>query len=209
MATLMLVGATGLVGSAVLRLALDDARVERIVAPTRRRLVPHPRLDNPLVDFGHLPAEAAWWPVDAVICSLGTTIRVAGSQDAFRKVDLDYTLAVARLARRHGARAFAFNSAVGANPASRFFYNRVKGEAEQALRACAYPSLTIVRPALLGGERAERRPAEQLSLRLLGALRPLVPSRYRIVPAERVARRLLEAALAGTDGVHIVESENI
>lgn len=209
MPVLMLVGATGLVGSAVLRHALADARVDRIVAPSRRALPAHPRLDNPLVDFDRLPGDASWWAVDAVICALGTTIRAAGSQAAFRKVDLEYPLAVARLAQRHGARSFAFNSAVGADPGSRIFYNRVKGEAEQALRACGYASLTIVRPALLGGERAERRTAESISLGLLGALRPLVPPRYRVVPAGQVARRLLDAALAARDGLHIIESEAI
>lgn len=209
MTTLMLVGATGLVGSAVLRLALQDRRIERVVAPTRRALPPHPKLDNPLVDFAHLPADASWWTVDAAICTLGTTLRAAGSREAFREVDFAYTLAVARLARRHGARVFAYNSAVGASAGSRIFYNRVKGETEQALRTCGFASLTLVRPALLGGERAEYRPAESLSLTLLGALRPLVPARYRVVPAGRVARRLLESALAGSEGVHVIESESI
>lgn len=209
MATLMLVGATGLVGNAVLRLALADSRVTRVIAPARRGLPAHPKLDNPVVDFDRLPEDAAWWAVDAVICTLGTTIRAAGSQGAFRRVDLDYPIRVAQLARRHGARRFAFNSAVGADASSRFFYNRIKGEAETALRALGFPSLTIVRPALLGGHRSERRPAESLSLRLLGALRPLVPPRYRIVAAECVARRLLDAALAAPDGIHVVESESI
>ena len=85
MTTLMLVGATGLVGGAVLAQAQSDARVSRIVALTRRQLPPHPKLENPLVDFEHLPADAAWWAVDAVICTLGTTIRKAGSQEAFRR----------------------------------------------------------------------------------------------------------------------------
>jgi len=209
MTTLMLVGATGLVGQSVLRLALEDSRVDRVVALTRRRLAPHARLDNPLVDFDNLPETAPWWPVDAVVCTLGTTMRAAGSQAVFRRVDLAYPHAVARLARLHGARSFALNSAVGADPHSRIFYNRVKGEAEQALRACGFPSLTIVRPALLGGERAERRPAESFSLALLGALRPLVPARYRIVPAERVARCLLDAAILAAEGVHVIESEAI
>jgi uncharacterized protein YbjT (DUF2867 family) len=130
MTTVMLVGATGLVGGAVLRQAQSDARVDRIVAPTRRELPPHQKLENPLVDFEHLPADAPWWAVDGVICTLGTTIRKAGSQKAFRRVDYDYPLAVARLARQYGARTFALNSATGADPRSRFFYNRVKGEVE-------------------------------------------------------------------------------
>jgi uncharacterized protein YbjT (DUF2867 family) len=209
MTTVMLVGATGLVGAAVLRQAQDDARVVRTVAPTRRKLPPHPKLENPVVDFQHLPADAAWWAVDSVICTLGTTIRKAGSQDALRRVDYEYPLAVARLARQCGAQAFALNSATGADPGSRFFYNRVKGEVEEALRAVGFPSLTIVRPALIGGDRDEFRPAEFVAMRVLRLAEPLLPRRYRIVPHERIARVLLEAAVTAPRGEHIIESDAI
>jgi uncharacterized protein YbjT (DUF2867 family) len=208
MTTLMLVGATGLVGGAVLRQAQADARITRIVAPTRRKLPPHPKLENPLVDFEHLPADAAWWAVDAVICTLGTTIRKAGSQESFRQVDHDYPLAVAKLARQHGARAFALNSATGADPRSRFFYNRVKGEVEEAIRGIGFPSLTIVRPALIGGDRKESRPAEFVAMRLLRLAEPLLPRRYRVVPHERIATALLEAITAPS-GEHIIESGGV
>jgi uncharacterized protein YbjT (DUF2867 family) len=209
MTTLMLVGATGLVGGAVLRQAQGDGRVTRIVAPTRRDLPPHPKLENPLVDFQHLPADVPWWAVDAVICTLGTTIRKAGSQEAFRQVDHDYPLAVARLARQHGARAFALNSATGADPSSRFFYNQVKGEIEQAIRQVGFPSLTIVRPALIGGDREELRPAEFVAMRILRLAGPLLPRRYRVVPHEWIARTLLEAAVAAPPREHLIESEAI
>ncbi len=209
MTTVLLVGATGLVGAAVLRQAQDDARVIRIVAPTRRKLPPHPKLENPVVDFQHLTADAAWWAVDSVICTLGTTIRKAGSQDAFRRVDHDYPLPVARLARQRSAQAFALNSATGADRGSRFFYNRVKGEVEEALRAVEFPSLTIVRPALIGGERDEFRLAEFVAMRVLRLADPLLPRRYRIVPHERIARVLLEAAVTAPRGEHIIESDAI
>jgi len=209
MTTVMLVGATGFVGGAVLRQAQSDARVARIVAPTRRELPPHPKLENPLVNFEHLLADAPWWSVDGVICTLGTTIRTAGSQDAFRRVDHDYPLAVARFARLHGAQAFALNSATGADPGSRFFYNRVKGEVEEALRAVEFPSLTIVRPALIGGDRDEFRPVEFMAMRVLRLAEPLLPRRYRIVPHERLARVLLEAAVTASRGEHIIESAAI
>jgi uncharacterized protein YbjT (DUF2867 family) len=205
----MLVGATGLVGGAVLRQALADAGVTRIVAPTRRELPPHPKLENPVVDFEHLPAHATWWSVDGVICTLGSTIRKAGSQEAFRRVDHDYPLAVARLTRQHGASAFALNSATGADPGSRFFYNRVKGEVEDALREIGFPSLTIVRPALIGGDRSEFRPGEVIAMRLLRLAQQVLPRRYRIVPHERIARALLEAAIIAAPGERIIESEAI
>jgi uncharacterized protein YbjT (DUF2867 family) len=147
--------------------------------------------------------------VDSVICTLGTTIRKAGSQAAFRRDDYDYPLAVAQLARQHGAQTYALNSATGANPRSGFFYNRVKGEVEEALRGIGFPSLTIVRPALIGGDRNEVRPAEFVAMRVLRLAEPLLPRRYRVVPHERIARVLLEAAVNTPRGDHIIESDAI
>lgn len=207
MKRILLVGATGLVGSHVLRQALADPGVAQVVAPTRKSLVPHPKLLNPVVDFNQLPQDAEWWRVDALVCTLGTTIRVAGSQAAFYKVDHDHPLEVAYLARRHGARAFALNSALGADTASRVFYSRTKGETERDLQAVGYPSLTLVRPGLIGGVRQESRPAEQLAVRLSQWVQPLLPRRYRVVPADRIAHHLLQAALAGAPGVHVLPSE--
>lgn len=209
MLRLMLVGATGLVGHCVLQQALASVQVRHVVAPTRSALAPHPKLLNPLVDFDHLPSDAAWWAVDAVICTLGTTIKVAGSQAAFYRVDHDYPLQVARLARQHGATAYALNSALGADPASRVFYARTKGELERDLQTLDYPSLTLARPGLIGGERQQARPAEQLAVRLSTLLQPLLPRRYRVVPAARIAHHLLQAALAGTPGVRVLMSEQL
>ncbi|HQR59397.1 MAG TPA: NAD(P)H-binding protein, partial [Azonexus sp.] len=131
--SLLLVGATGAVGQAVLRQALAEKRITRIVAPTRRPLeagfVGNPRLLNPVIDFARLPEEAAWWKVDAVVCTLGTTIKVAGSQAAFAAVDRDLPIAFARLAREAGATRYALNSSLGAS-ARGSFYLRTKAEAE-------------------------------------------------------------------------------
>jgi uncharacterized protein YbjT (DUF2867 family) len=209
MTKLMLVGATGLVGQSVLQQALTDSRVTQVVAPTRRALIPHPRLHNPLVDFDQLPPDAPWWAVDAVVCALGTTIRAAGSQAAFYKVDHDYPLRVAELAKQAGALAYALNSALGADPDSRVFYARTKGELERALQALKYPSLTLVRPGLIGGKRLESRPAEQVAVRLSQWLRPVLPRRYRVVPAERIAQHLLQAALQARAGVQVLMSEQL
>lgn len=206
---LILIGATGLVGREVLRLALMDARVSRIVAPVRKPLPAHPKLDAPLVDFDRLPADAPWWQADAVICTLGTTMKVAGTRQAFRRVDHDYPLAAARLALAAGTRAYALNSAAGANAASRFFYNRVKGDLERDLEALGFASLTHVRPGLIGGEREEARAGEGAALHVLRVLGPVLPRRWRINPAPRIASALLEAALAGTPGVHVVGPEQL
>ena len=124
MKTLLLVGSTGLVGGEVLKLALASPEVAQVVAPTRRRLQPHAKLVAPIVDFERLPSQEPWWQADAVICTLGTTIKAAGSQEAFRQVDYSYPMAVARLARQHGTPTFVLNSAMGADPGSGIFYNR-------------------------------------------------------------------------------------
>lgn len=206
---LLLVGATGLVGCEVLRLALMDARVSQVVAPVRKPLPAHPKLDAPLVDFDRLPPDAPWWQADAVICTLGTTMKLAGTRQLFRRVDHDYPLAVARLALAAGTRAYALNSAAGANAGSRLFYNRVKGELERDLEALGFISLTYVRPGLIGGEREEARAGEGAALCLLRVLGPVLPRRWRINPAPRIAAALLEAALAAAPGVHVVGSEQL
>ena len=206
---LILAGATGLVGRHVLAFALGDPRVEAVVAPTRRALSGHPRLLAPLVDFDRLPEDADWWRADAVVCALGTTIRTAGSQDAFRRVDFEYPLAIARLAHRHGTSAYALNSAKGADPASRIFYSRTKGELEQALLGVGFDSLTFVRPGLIGGEREEHRTGERIASVVLGALHPLLPRGWRINRADRIARSLLDAAIAARPGVHAIDSAEL
>jgi uncharacterized protein YbjT (DUF2867 family) len=207
--TLLLVGATGLVGQTVLEHALRDSRVSRVVAPTRRRLAAAPDLENPIVEFDRLPADAGWWAVDAVVCALGSTIGAAGSRAAFRRVDHDYVVSVARLARAHGARAFALISAIGADPASGIFYNRVKGDTETSVAACGFPSLTIVRPGFIGGRRRESRPAEFAAVQIVGLLGPLLPRRWRINPAENIARALLNAAVVAEPGRHVITSADL
>ena len=206
---ILLVGATGLVGSAVLARLLTDARVQTVVAPTRHPLAAHAKLENPIIDFAKLPVDAEWWAVDGAICTLGTTRAKAGSDQAFREVDHDYPLAVARLVREHGASRFALNSSLGADASSRLLYPRTKGEVEQAIRHLGFPSLTIVRPGLIGGERAEFRAGERIASVVLGALAPLLPRRYRISPATAIADALVDAAVVGAPGVNLIEAERL
>jgi uncharacterized protein YbjT (DUF2867 family) len=209
MPVLLLVGATGLVGQSVLRQALADDRVEKLVAITRKPLEPQAGLENHVVDFDALPEDAPWWRVDGGICTLGTTMREAGSHHAFRKVDVEYPLTVGRLLHKHGARSFAFNSSIGANPKARAFYRRVKGEVEQRLIAGGFPSLTLIRPSGILGPRQSHRAWEARTIKLFHSLRPVLPPHYRVVPADKIAKALLDAALAAPPGVHIVESENL
>lgn len=207
---LLLVGATGAVGQAVLRQALSEERITRIVAPTRRPLqaavAGGERLLNPVIDFTRLPEEAPWWKVDAVVCTLGTTIRVAGSQAAFAAIDRDLPIAVGRLARAAGATRYALNSSLGASARGNF-YLRTKAEAEQGIIDLGFASTTIVRPSLIDAERNEARPGEQAGLLIARLLRPLLPRRYRAVSPQAIAAALLRGVVEGSPGVTIVESD--
>ena len=189
----------------MLRLAVAHPEVARIIAPVRTDVPPVPRVTAPRVDFEDLPADAPWWQADAMICTLGTTMRLAGSREAFRRVDHDYVLMAATLARRAGTPVFALNSSLGAGVDAASFYLRVKGETEHDLAALGFASLTCVRPSLLdGGPRPDRRPAESAALTLSRWLRPWIPSRYRPVRTEIVAAMLLDAALGAIPGQHVV-----
>lgn len=203
---LLLVGSTGLVGGHVLAQALAHPGVDTVVAPVRRAIEARHKLLAPVIDFDALPEDAPWWRADAVVCTLGTTMRVAGSAPAFRRVDHDYPLAVARLAQRHGTPTFVLNSALGANAASRVFYNRVKGELERDLAALGFRSLTFVRPGLIDGSRDEPRPGERAALLAISLLAPLLPRRWRKNSADRIALRLLEAALLAPTGTQVIPS---
>ncbi len=204
--TALVAGATGLVGRELVgQLAAHPAYVKVVMLTRRRSSAPSPTVEPVVVDYERLDAAAASLVADDVFCALGTTIRAAGSQAAFRRVDHDYVLQVARRARAQGARHFLLVSSLGANPASRVFYNRIKGEVEAAIQELGYPSLTIVRPSLLLGPRAEFRLGEALA-KPFGIL---MPRRYRPVHARAVAATLIEAAARGQPGTHIIESKDI
>jgi uncharacterized protein YbjT (DUF2867 family) len=211
-------GATGLVGSHLLARLLAEPRYASVHAVSRRPLPPAQRPGSAqaaarLVEHVADLTALARWPdfpaADDAFCCLGTTIRAAGSQQAFRRVDFDAVVAFARAARRRGATRCIVVSALGADPGSRVFYNRVKGEAEAALAALDFPSLTVLRPSLLDGDRAERRPAERLGLALARPVAALIPPRWRPVAADRVAACMVAAAARGTPGLRIVESDRI
>lgn len=209
MTTLLIAGATGLVGRIVLARALADPRFTHVTAPTRSALPSHAKLTNPVVDYESLPPDADWWRCHAVICALGTTRAKAGSDAAFVRVDHDYPLAIAQAARAHGAQAFALVTAMGANAKSQLLYNRTKGAVEASIAALDFPSYTIVRPGLIGGDRDEFRAVERASSLLLGALAPLLPRAWRISPAQNIASALIEAAVAAKPGRHVIASDQL
>jgi uncharacterized protein YbjT (DUF2867 family) len=211
MTTLLILGATGQVGRHLLRLALAHPAITAVTAPTRRPLDPHPRLLNPIVDYRKLPDDKPWWAADAAACALGTTLRQAGSREAFREVDHDHVLAAAGRARAAGTPTFLLVSAMGANASSRTFYMRVKGETEADVTALGFSSLTLLRPGLMdpGGQRHDSRPAESLALRIARIANPLLPKRYRTVGTAEVAAVMLARALAHEPGKRVMESEEL
>jgi uncharacterized protein YbjT (DUF2867 family) len=211
--TALIAGATGLVGSELVELLLADPAVARVLSVVRRssgraggKLAEH------LVDFGNLAAAPLEPPVDEAYCCLGTTMRAAGSRDAFRRVDLEYAMAFARLAQRLGAGSLVVVSSLGADPASRSFYLRTKGEVEQELIALGLPSLGIVRPSLLLGDRRELRVGEragEVALRLASPLLRGALAHYRPIHARTVACAMADLGRRAEPGVHVLESDEI
>ena len=204
--TAIVAGATGLVGGECLRRLLADDRYARVLVVARRAPeVRHDKLRALVVEFGRLGEVGSKLRGDHVFCALGTTIRKAGSQERFREVDLEYPLRLAELTLANGARHFSVVSALGASRASPFFYSRVKGEMEQGLRQMGWPSLAILRPSVIAGERAESRPLERLGGRLLH----LAPARWRPVAAGDIAAAMIATALREPPGVTVIESAEV
>jgi uncharacterized protein YbjT (DUF2867 family) len=204
----LLLGATGLVGRHCLQMLLQDGGVAHVRALVRRPLegvAPSPRLEVVVGDFEQMAAHPEWFAVDEVFCALGTTIAAAGSQSAFRRVDFDYPLIAAQSARRQGARHYLLVSALGANAQSFIFYNRVKGELENELRALQFPALTIAQPSMLMGERKERRWKEEW----VKPLAWLWPAAYRPVKASQVALGLLRSAQHPPTGVATLSNRTL
>jgi uncharacterized protein YbjT (DUF2867 family) len=196
----VIAGASGLVGQALLERLLAVRRYRRVVALVRRPLaIAHDRLVEAAADYDDLSA-ALGSIVDRdstidVFCCLGSTLRTAGSRAAFRRVDHDFVVALGRWALSVGARRLIVVSALGADPRSRVFYNRVKGETERDLRALGLPSLVLARPSLLVGDRTEFRLGERLAQLASRPLRALLPAAVRPIAAVDVAQAMLDAAL--------------
>jgi len=203
-------GASGLVGGFLLKGLMEDDSVTEVHVLARRPLpVPDGKVRLHLVDFRTLPPLP---PIDEAYLALGTTIRVAGSQEAFKAVDLDANITVAQAALAAGARRLGLVSAMGANAHSAVFYNRVKGQLEEALQALPTESLVIARPSLLLGDRSAlgqpSRTGEYLAQRLLVPLRWLLPPNLRPIHARKVAQALLRKVPA-TKGALILPSADL
>ncbi len=206
----LLAGATGLIGRELLLLVLNSAQYREVHVLIRRPLMgvaAQPKLQLHTVDFTRLPTLPA---LDDVFIALGTTIKVAGSEQAFRQVDFDFVVNTARAARAAGATRVAVVSALGADSASRVFYNRVKGDMQAAIATLGFASVTFAQPSLLMGDRAAlgqpERAGEVWATRFLGPVMWLVPKSVRPIRAHDVGAAMLRALADARPGVHVLSS---
>ena len=207
---LLLLGATGLVGSRTLKLALSNDSFAKVIAPTRKPLPPDERLVNPVGERLEelVPIVLSHKP-NAVICALGTTKAKAGSREAFRYVDHELPVAWGKAAHAAGVETYAIVTAMGASPSSPSFYYKTKGEVEADIQAIGFRSLTICRPSLIDGERNEARAAEGAVLALLRLLAPVLPKKFHVNPADTIAASLLDSIIAARTGCHWIYAEEM
>ncbi|WP_119393386.1 NAD(P)H-binding protein [Salinibius halmophilus] len=205
---LLLFGATGAVGKAVLERALADDSITEVVAPTRRLLaIEHAKLVNPVIDFNKL-AQLPWWQVDACICALGTTRKQAGSAEAFKAVDLGLVEAIAKRCKAEGVKHFVLNSSVGAHTGTGLYLSTKKA-AEAAVLACDFPATTFVRPGLIDASgRPDFRFGEALALAVLRPFSHLLPTSYRPIEPLQIAQHML-ASITRTEGHLTLENPHL
>lgn len=206
MSRVLITGASGLVGGHLLRLLNEEPRIGEIIAPSRKPLTPMDKMFNPHDPQLTDALAQVTGPVDTVFCCLGTTRREAGTKEAFVHADFTLVVDTGLTGLRLGATHMLVVSAMGANAHSPFFYNRVKGEMEEALRAQGWPRLTIARPSMLLGERNKNRFNESLLAPLFG----LLPGKWKSIQARDVALAMLHEALMERDpGVTILDSAEL
>jgi uncharacterized protein YbjT (DUF2867 family) len=209
-----IIGGTGLTGSFLVRNLLADSGITKVISVSRRpMLISNAKLAEVLIsDLAELPAIEAKLRGELYFCCLGTTIKIAGSQENFEKVDHDAILAFATLAKAHDAKSFTLISAMGANPNSMFFYNRVKGRTENDVRDLGMRSLIIFRPAFLVGPREALRSSESILTKTLVPISRILPVRTRkslITEVETLAKRMLAEGKAASVGVHVLPAGDI
>jgi uncharacterized protein YbjT (DUF2867 family) len=211
--TALVLGGSGLVGRFCLQSLVADDQYGKIVVLTRRALPIEnaPKVQQMVIDFAEIN-RLSFDALDDVFCALGTTIKKAGSQDAFRRIDLEMPMAAARRSLEFGARQFIVVSSVDANAQSRNFYLRMKGELEEKLRALPFRALHIFRPSILVGTREESRLGESIGIGLAKLLRFSLVSgwrRYRPIQAADVGRAMVTAAKSQQQGRIVYEYDEI
>lgn len=210
MRTALLVGASGLVGRELLDLLLSDTAYEKVVVLTRKPLlIDNTKYENHVVNFDRLTEYYKDIVAQDIFCCLGTTMRVAGSKDAFKKVDYTYPLEIAKLAKAAGAEQYLLVSALGANKKSSIFYNKVKGEVERDIEALNYQAFKIFRPSLLLGNRSEQRTGEDAAKIFYKIFGFIIPAKYKAIEARTVATAMLTVAKLNEPGLIVYESDTM
>ncbi|MGD1043804.1 MAG: oxidoreductase [Bacteroidota bacterium] len=209
----LLVGASGLIGGHCLQSLLEESSYTRVTVLVRTPLtIVHEKLVEHIVNFDDLEMFGELLYTNDVYCCLGTTIKKAGTQAAFRKVDYDYPIKLAALTQHCGANQFLLVSSLGADPYSRIFYNRVKGEVEEAIRKISFTAFHVFRPSLLLGERKEHRNGEKAGAFVMSGLKYALAGplkKYRAIQAGDVAKAMVRVAQMDLKGVNIFESDHI
>lgn len=209
MTSALIAGASGLVGGLLLKHLLADSRYEHVVSLGRRKLdVDHPKLRQESVDFASLDQLAPFPACDDVFSCLGTTIKKAGSKDAFYAVDHDAVIAVGKAARAAGAKQMLHVSSLGADAGSMIFYNRVKGETERDVAGLGFDAAIAFQPSIIDGERAESRAGEQIGLAVSRLFAPIL-GKYKPTPADAIARAMIAVAKEKRSGSQVVDSREI
>lgn len=202
-----------MLGQECLRQLLSSDSYSRVVVVARKAAAAnHAKLAEVIVDFDRLEQHSANIGADHVFCCLGTTIRHAGSEEAFRRIDHDYPLSIAGVALRNGATKYMLVSSIGAAPQSRFWYLRVKGQLEQDLAGLGYHAVHCLRPSWLDGDRAHKRVREEFGIGFTRAISFLLVGpwrKYRVIKAADVARAMIVLAQSDLSGFHTHESDRL
>jgi uncharacterized protein YbjT (DUF2867 family) len=211
-ADVLVVGSTGLIGSAFLNLIRKDQSTGKVLALTRRAI---PDIENvthihqEIIDFENLDKYQHLTAARTLVCSLGTTIKKAGSKEKFRQVDYQLPMDIATFASENGCKIFILISAVSANPDSPVFYNKVKGELERDIQKLPFKAIHIIRPSMLMGDRQEFRVGEEIGKLLIQPFSFLIPDKYKPVHVDVIARKIKTLLNDDTSGTHIYEGREI
>lgn len=210
MKTALIAGSTGLIGKHLLQLLLESDQYNLVKAITRKPLdFQHPKLENIVVDFDKMTEQYSHFKTEDVFCCLGTTMKQARSKDAFKKVDYDYPVEIAKVCKSQGAKQYSLVSALGADKDSSIYYNKIKGEVEEAISAVGYDRYHIFRPSLLLGDRTEKRSGEDAAKIVYKIFGFLIPSKYKGIEGAKVAKSMLQFASAIENGKFIHESNEL
>lgn len=207
MKTALLLGASGLTGKLLLEELLESNYYEKVVVYIRKPLsINHIKLQQQIVDFENITTAVA---ADDMFCCLGTTIKKAGSKEAFEKVDFEYPLHIAQLQKQAGTKNYFVITAMGSKKESAIFYNSVKGKLEEALEKVGFSSLYIFRPSLIVGNRTEKRLGEKLSIVIFSIVNVILPKNYQSVKAKAIAKAMLHFAKNAATGKYVILSGRI